>query len=290
LGVVLIGTASLILLPDFNGRSMLALFILYALVMYWLFRVPRSWLPMWPSFAQVPVGLGILVSLQWIIPLNLVHFTAFLFPITFIFTFHFYSQSFFSSALILTFSAAGIIIAYREVPYWSVYLAITFGATLLTGLVVHKTSSKLHQLAKFDSLTGLMNRNYWEVSVNHLISVSLRQNQPLSVVFFDIDKFKKINDERGHLEGDKVLQCVGQKLLNVSRQSDLQGRWGGDEFAIALPNTSEIQAKALINRLQIDLGDVKISPGIVSLLAGDDLESLLIRADRAMYDNKFSKQ
>ena len=119
--------------------------------------------------------------------------------------------------------------------------------------------------------------------------MSRRENHPLSVVFFDIDKFKKINDEEGHLEGDKVLMKVGQMLKNVSRESDLQGRWGGDEFAIALPNTNQSQAEALIKRLQIDLGKVEISPGIVSLLEGDTLESLLNRADRAMYEVKNTK-
>ncbi|NNJ92048.1 MAG: GGDEF domain-containing protein, partial [Gammaproteobacteria bacterium] len=126
--------------------------------------------------------------------------------------------------------------------------------------------------------------------VNHLIALTRREKQPLSIVFFDIDKFKKINDEQGHLEGDKVLKRVSEMLKNVSRESDLHGRWGGDEFAIALPNTNKIQAQALIDRLQIDLGNVKVSPGVVSLLDGDDLKSLLNRADSAMYDVKMTKR
>ncbi|MBT8448590.1 MAG: GGDEF domain-containing protein [Gammaproteobacteria bacterium] len=290
LGVGFIGSVSLMLLPDFNGRNWLAICIVYAFAMYWLFSTPRAWLPLWPSFVQVPVGLSIVVSLQWIIPLDLIHFTAFLYPLTFIFTFHFYSRAFFSMAMALTFLATGIIIAHRGVPFWPVYLATTFGATLLLGLIVNKTASKLHQLAKFDSLTGLMNRHFWEASVNHLIALTRREKQPLSIVFFDIDKFKKINDEQGHLEGDKVLKRVSEMLKNVSRESDLHGRWGGDEFAIALPNTNKIQAQALIDRLQIDLGNVKVSPGVVSLLDGDDLKSLLNRADSAMYDVKMTKR
>ncbi len=290
LGVGAIGVGVLLLIPDFAYKWLVTVFVLYCFAMYWLFRSPRAWLPMWPSFVQVPIGLTMVVSLQWLMPVDLVLITAFLFPIAFIFTFHFYARDFSIIALITTFVSTAMIVVYREVAYWPLYLVTTFGATLVIGLIVNQTVSRALNLANYDSLSGLMNRHFWEISVNFMIGLARREGHPLSIVFFDIDNFKRINDVHGHLQGDRVIKHVGKVLRHVCRESDIHGRWGGDEFAIALPNTTEIQANALIKRLQTSLGDIEISTGVISLNEDDDLVSIVQRADKAMYEVKISKR
>lgn len=290
LGVGVIGAAAYVLLPHFDYIHIFEVFLAYCFVMPVILRLLKQSYPMWLSVLQVPAGLAIVVSLQWIMPLELVHITAFLYPLAFIFTFHFHSGRFFTIALAMTFGATGFIITHRQLPYYHLYFITTLGATLIIGFIVHSAVSKTLRLANYDALTGLVNRRHWETTVLQLIAISRRENLPLSIVFLDLDNFKAINDEKGHLAGDDVLRWVGQRMLQVSRESDCLGRWGGDEFAIALFNTDEDQANAMVRRLQNSLADIQISPGIVTLENGDTLESLLRRADHEMYSVKHSKQ
>ena len=135
-----------------------------------------------------------------------------------------------------------------------------------------------------------MNRRHWEETVNHLIAMANRERKPLSVVFFDLDNFKAINDQQGHSAGDKVLLQVGRQLQDIAREADSLARWGGDEFAIALPNTRFDQAAAMVRRLQDELEIIRISPGVVEMEQNESLESLLSRADQLMYEVKQAKR
>jgi two-component system cell cycle response regulator len=152
-------------------------------------------------------------------------------------------------------------------------------------------------LAIRDGLTGLYNYRYFIETLQNEVEKCRRYRQPLSLLFLDIDDFKIINDTRGHTTGDKVLQKVGALLKNTVRHADLLCRYGGDEFALLLPQTPPAQAlmlaerlRALISQTPINTVDpdfrVTVSIGVAGLKAGMGWEDLVRAADEAHYRGK----
>jgi diguanylate cyclase (GGDEF)-like protein/PAS domain S-box-containing protein len=150
---------------------------------------------------------------------------------------------------------------------------------------------EIKTIAYSDSLTGLGNRRGFYEMGKAEIARCLRYDRPLSVVMFDIDRFKAINDDFGHLAGDEVLKGIGDCVKATVRDSDLKARWGGDEFILMLPETDAHHAKELAERLLKTLEGyafyngipVTISVGISVLNVEDDMETLVKRADQALY-------
>lgn len=97
----------------------------------------------------------------------------------------------------------------------------------------------LRGMAMTDPLTGLYNRRYLLDQLRHMLASSLRTHQPLVVAMFDLDDFKAVNDTQGHLTGDRVLRAVAASLQSAARQSDVLGRYGGDEFLMVVQGTRE---------------------------------------------------
>jgi two-component system cell cycle response regulator len=149
-----------------------------------------------------------------------------------------------------------------------------------------------------DGLTKLYNHRHFYNRLEEEFSRANRYNSPLSLVFFDIDDFKRVNDIYGHTKGDKVLKQIGQLLKSVARESDIAARYGGEEFALLLPNTTAAGALDVTNRLSAIIREhpfesmngeqITISSGTATLV-GKNIESyeLLVRlADDAMYKAK----
>lgn len=159
-------------------------------------------------------------------------------------------------------------------------------------------NQKLWKLSHTDELTGYFNRRFIVTQMEQEISRSLRYNHPLSVVLVDIDHFKKVNDTYGHLSGDKALQAVANLFRGRLRDTDLIGRFGGEEFLLVLPHTDLAGAEVFCHRLRdqvenqpIDIGTQNIfvtcSFGITNLMgASDTVNRLLRRADRNLYRAK----
>jgi diguanylate cyclase (GGDEF)-like protein len=135
-------------------------------------------------------------------------------------------------------------------------------------------------------LTGLPNRRALEMALEREAARVERGEKPFAFVLLDLDDFKRVNDEKGHQEGDRLLQRVAQYLKTHVRQGDLVGRWGGEEFAILLPATDPLGAERLAERLREGLAALGVSASFGVVLYRGDLQELFLRADRALYRAK----
>ncbi|GAE91116.1 diguanylate cyclase/phosphodiesterase [Gracilibacillus boraciitolerans JCM 21714] len=153
---------------------------------------------------------------------------------------------------------------------------------------------ELRRMAYFDDLTDLPNRKMLDRHIQKALARSKRHNYSLSIMFIDIDDFKKVNDTLGHSAGDHLLKDVVQRFSQSTREEDLIARIGGDEFIVVLEETSKDEIEDIANRLianiikpyTIDGKEVQISVSIgVSMYPenGDHKEELIQRADKAMY-------
>jgi diguanylate cyclase (GGDEF)-like protein len=149
-----------------------------------------------------------------------------------------------------------------------------------------------------DGLTGCFNRGHGLETLDGELRRARRSRQPLSILMFDIDHFKTINDELGHLRGDDLLRAVGAKLTRVLRSSDVRCRYGGDEFLIILPDTPVIGAQQVAESLRREMaglamvaGDrtipVTVSVGIAAAGPAElGVAAFIDRADDALYRAK----
>ncbi len=148
--------------------------------------------------------------------------------------------------------------------------------------------------AEIDELTQIYNRKKFNTMLSYSIRKWEMNGTPFSIILFDIDHFKKINDTYGHDIGDKVLVELSALMKNLLRNNDLLARWGGEEFVILSPNTALKDAHVFANRLRKEIErfpfsyieNVTCSFGITDYTAGDTQESLLKKADEALYLSK----
>jgi diguanylate cyclase (GGDEF)-like protein len=165
---------------------------------------------------------------------------------------------------------------------------------------LERSASELEESATLDSLTSLWNRRVFSERLTEEVSRHLRYGTPVSLLMMDLDGFKSINDEYGHVAGDAVLSSVAELLRSSLRTTDLPSRYGGDEFAVILPGVIKTDAFAVAEKLRAavaglrvelgrngDVADVRISIGVAAAAqgAGDPLD-LVEAADRALYQAK----
>jgi len=178
-------------------------------------------------------------------------------------------------------------------------IALFTSIFISTFLVLYILSQKraehaLELLATTDPLTRISNRNKLNIILEKSMHLSQRYNLPLSVIFFDIDHFKKINDEYGHDSGDTVLTGIARLISTHIRSSDIFARWGGEEFIIVLPETDHDIARILAEKFRKLIQEYKFLPnatitcsfGVTQLHADDNEDSLLKRVDNALYSAK----
>lgn len=141
-----------------------------------------------------------------------------------------------------------------------------------------------------DPLTGICNRRAFDDSLERLVaSQSETDEAPLVLVMLDLDHFKQINDEQGHLGGDRVLQDFSQLIKTVIRENDVLARYGGEEFVVLLPRTAIGPACNLAERMRARIEQklaTTVSIGIAALMPQETCTSLIARADTAMYTAK----
>jgi diguanylate cyclase (GGDEF)-like protein len=160
-------------------------------------------------------------------------------------------------------------------------------------------SQEFEQAASMDSLTGLHNRRWLAEFFPRVLRRCVEDGQPLCLVMADVDHFKRYNDKHGHLAGDRILKAVADLLADSLRPENLIARYGGEEFALLLPNVDRGTAVGIAERLRkrvaamtiqvapaVPAEAVTISCGVAALRPGMDLETLIARADQALYRAK----
>jgi diguanylate cyclase (GGDEF)-like protein len=157
----------------------------------------------------------------------------------------------------------------------------------------------VEQAALTDALTGIPNKRAMDDALTRAISLGNRHGQQNSLILCDLDHFKIINDQHGHVVGDHVLQLAAKELQKAIRTSDEVYRYGGEEFAVILPHTSEADARAVADRIRQFVGTIRVncgestiavttSCGVAMRLQEENPEQWLARADEALYRAKDS--
>lgn len=163
-------------------------------------------------------------------------------------------------------------------------------------VVVFTDITKLNELATQDPLTHVANRFQFDKVLEHSIRLSTRYGRPLSIMLIDIDHFKHVNDQYGHLVGDEVLKQIAALLSQNIRKSDIVARWGGEEFVVLLPDSDLTSAltlsEALRTRIESDsftpVERITCSIGVVQWGVEDSPDALLRRVDAKLYEAKES--
>ncbi|QKF82638.1 sensor domain-containing diguanylate cyclase [Halarcobacter ebronensis] len=187
----------------------------------------------------------------------------------------------------------------RQIFYFNllISISITIIISFLVAYIIKNYSRKLEYLSQYDTLTKIPNRRDFEEKLNNHIFLQKRRANEIGLIFFDVDNFKLINDRLGHQTGDLVLRRVANILKNSVRKSDLIARWGGEEFIIALIDSSVDDCMKLAEKIRAELEhdyelkdicsySVTASFGLTMVTEEDTKDRVLSRVDEAMYKSK----
>jgi len=200
-----------------------------------------------------------------------------------------------SLLLDLTETCVGILVAVTCALSFLLLLVALPPVILLQRSLMHQ---QLAAAARTDPKTGLLNATAWQREADLEVTRALRSNAPLSLLLVDVDHFTRVNDSHGHLIGDDVLRALATELRQQVRESDVVGRFGGEEFTVLLPRTDGEGACRIAERLRTSAGllsvaaggaqiSVTVSIGVAELgQHGHDLFELLAAADLALYRAK----
>jgi diguanylate cyclase (GGDEF)-like protein len=191
--------------------------------------------------------------------------------------------------------------------YWTICLMLAGGSYVIYQTVImsamvrawHSREQDIRTLSQTDALTGVSNRRHILEMLDHVLTSQRSADSPVSVLMVDIDHFKRINDEHGHLIGDQALTAAASALRDCLRQGDMIGRYGGEEFLIILPGTRNDHALEIAERCRKAISALVIhaahqalpltaSVGLACRLLGDITSSdhVIHLADEAMYEAK----
>ena len=163
---------------------------------------------------------------------------------------------------------------------------------------LQEAQAKLKEQANRDPMTNMHNRRYFAQMSEKIVSIAKRTKEPLGFMMIDIDNFKKVNDTYGHNVGDEVIKMLANKLISRIRESDIAARFGGEEFAIILPNTDLKSTSEVAETIRLEVEQIKYNDNLhftisigVSELNHEDTKSVteaLNNSDKALYEAKAS--
>ncbi|MDH5735778.1 MAG: diguanylate cyclase [Gammaproteobacteria bacterium] len=197
---------------------------------------------------------------------------------------------------------AGIIMLYSDMPAYFEQVGTSFFSAFIhlanSSLEQCTLLSELTHLASHDLLTGILNRRGIQECMERELSRSIRKNLPFSILLFDIDRFKLVNDLLGHKEGDSVLKAVADAIEQMMRIEDYFGRWGGEEFICVMPELNHHNAMQIAERMRQHIKgtpiesssstlNVTASFGVASYPEdGENIDKLIASVDAALYQAK----
>jgi diguanylate cyclase (GGDEF)-like protein len=213
-----------------------------------------------------------------------------------------YEGVFWGAAVTLATAVLRFVIEIEQVPQDTIGIAVLNQLSFLAvaGIAIfgfrhiRRTQTLLEDLAIRDPLTRVYNARAFAERLGQELKRTRRYGRPLSVLYLDLDDFKRVNDSHGHQTGDAVLQLVADAIRRAVRVADVVGRLGGDEFAVLMPETDGDLADAAAARLAKELRDafkgtpaVTASVGVVSCTRAEaGVDEVLRQADQAMYQAK----
>jgi len=179
-------------------------------------------------------------------------------------------------------------------PYANKHARVVSKLLRFIDVVTSELEASMHEITKLsitDRLTQLVNRIRLDRVLDEQIEIANRYQTPFAIILLDVDHFKQVNDTHGHLVGDDVLVRLAQILMTNTRSVDVVGRWGGEEFLIIAPNTSIDEAAIFAEKLRLALAGTEFpvvgyktgSFGVTGFVPGDNLGTLVARADAALY-------
>ncbi len=183
----------------------------------------------------------------------------------------------------------------REPGQLQIEEAETLAASCISAIENARRYGEARKLAETDALTGLYNQRFFQETLRREVTRAHRYQRKLTLIVFDLDDFKSINDQVGHLAGDRVLAQAADRLREAVRSVDVASRIGGDEFAVIMPESSAEDGEQLFHRVHNSMRGTALGPdeqrlrlsgGIAELLHGDTPASLFERADAALYRAK----
>lgn len=193
------------------------------------------------------------------------------------------------SRIYIVYVCAGMVLAMVvNHVQGGVAIGLAFGGSFIVTMeILSRATSQLRHEATTDALTGLLNRTGLEREVARVRSFG-RDEEPIAILVADLDDFKRVNDQGGHLAGDRLLREFASAWRDGARTGDLVGRIGGDEFVVVFPAGGEEAARSTVERLR-EIAPVPWSGGLAISEPGESLESCMARADRILYEEKEAK-
>jgi diguanylate cyclase (GGDEF)-like protein len=181
----------------------------------------------------------------------------------------------------------------------TICLLVMLVVLYLMDQVLRRFQVRIETQATLDSLTGLPNRRGFDQLATQAIADARREQTALSAMLLDLDHFKRLNDTHGHLAGDEVLTGFADDVRRCLRENDIICRWGGEEFIILLKDTNTTGARRVAEKIRLLAEQhtyvfagvalqVTVSLGLTELHTSDNLQSLIARADQALYSAKQS--